>query len=134
MANSVMMYAVLGYAEDHPSRAIARKSIEKLLVIKDHEAYCQPCVSPIWDTALTAHAMIEAGGEAAQGAAKAALDWLKPMQVLDVEGDWIAQAPRRSARRLGVPVCESALSGSRRHRGRGDGDGSCARPRLRQQL
>ncbi len=93
MANSVMMYAVLGYAEDHPSRAIARKSIEKLLVIKDHEAYCQPCVSPIWDTALTAHAMIEAGGEAAQGAAKVALDWLKPMQVLDVEGDWIAKRP-----------------------------------------
>jgi squalene-hopene/tetraprenyl-beta-curcumene cyclase len=93
MANSVMMYAVLGYPADHPSRAIARKSIEKLLVVKDHEAYCQPCVSPIWDTALTAHAMIEAGGEAAQDAAKAALDWLKPMQVLDVEGDWIEKRP-----------------------------------------
>jgi squalene-hopene/tetraprenyl-beta-curcumene cyclase len=93
MANSVMMYDVLGYPADHPSRAIARKSIEKLLVIKDHEAYCQPCVSPIWDTALTAHAMIEAGGDAAHASAKAALDWLKPMQVLDVEGDWIEKRP-----------------------------------------
>jgi squalene-hopene/tetraprenyl-beta-curcumene cyclase len=93
MANSVMMYAALGYPEDHPLRAIARKSIEKLLVVKDDEAYCQPCLSPIWDTALTAHAMIEAGGETAGDAAKAALDWLKPMQVLDVEGDWIAKRP-----------------------------------------
>ena len=39
MANSVMMYDVLGYPEDHPDRAIARASIDKLLVIKDDEAY-----------------------------------------------------------------------------------------------
>ena len=93
MANSVMMYDVLGYAEDHPSRAIARKSIEKLLVVKDDEAYCQPCVSPIWDTALASHAVLEAGGDEARVAAKTALDWLKPMQVLDVEGDWIEKRP-----------------------------------------
>ena len=35
MANSVMMCDVLGYAKDHPDAAIARASIEKLLVIKD---------------------------------------------------------------------------------------------------
>src|SRR5690606_22161317 len=44
MANSVMMYDLLGYPEDHPDRAIARKSVENLLVIKEDEAYCQPCV------------------------------------------------------------------------------------------
>src|SRR5262245_34535041 len=38
MANSVMMFDVLGYAADHPLRAIARKSIEKLLVVHDNEA------------------------------------------------------------------------------------------------
>ena len=38
MANSVMMYDVLGYPPDHPDRAIARKSVENLLVVKDHEA------------------------------------------------------------------------------------------------
>ena len=59
MANSVMMYDVLGYAPDHPDRAIARLSVEKLLVVKDDEAYCQPCVSPVWDTALVAHALFE---------------------------------------------------------------------------
>ncbi|MET0869160.1 MAG: squalene--hopene cyclase [Pseudorhodoplanes sp.] len=93
MANSVMMYDVLGYREDHPDRAIARRSIDKLLVIKEDEAYCQPCVSPVWDTALTAHAMLEAGDERAKTAAKAGLDWLVPRQVLDVKGDWAVQRP-----------------------------------------
>ena len=52
MANSVMMFAVLGYPQTDPQRAIARKSVEKLLAVGEHEAYCQPCVSPIWDTGL----------------------------------------------------------------------------------
>jgi len=93
MANSVMMFAWLGYPEDHPDRAIARKSVENLLVIKDDEAYCQPCVSPVWDTALAAHAMLEAGGADNTAHAEAALDWLKPRQVLDVAGDWAEIRP-----------------------------------------
>jgi squalene-hopene/tetraprenyl-beta-curcumene cyclase len=91
MANSVMMFAVLGYAQDHPLRAIARQSVEKLLVVHAHEAYCQPCVSPIWDTGLTCHALLEAGDARAVAAAKRGLDWLVPKQVLDVRGDWIAR-------------------------------------------
>ena len=93
MANSVMMYDVLGYPEDHPDRAIARLSIDKLLVIKDDEAYCQPCVSPVWDTALTAHTMLEAGGDKAKAAAQAGLDWLVPRQELEVKGDWADARP-----------------------------------------
>lgn len=93
MANSVMMFDYLGYAEDHPHRAIARKSVENLLVIKDDEAYCQPCVSPVWDTALAAHAMLEVGTPDAIERAEAAIDWLKPRQVLDVAGDWAEVKP-----------------------------------------
>jgi squalene-hopene/tetraprenyl-beta-curcumene cyclase len=94
MANSVMMFDCLGYPEDHPHRAIARQSVEKLVVLReDGEIYCQPCVSPVWDTALTAHAMLEAGGEEAERRAEAALAWLKPRQVLDVKGDWAEQRP-----------------------------------------
>jgi squalene-hopene/tetraprenyl-beta-curcumene cyclase len=93
MENSVKMYAVLGYPEDHPDRKIARASLDKLLVIKDDEAYCQPCVSPVWDTALVAHTLLEAGGEKALASANRGLDWLKPLQVLDVKGDWIEQRP-----------------------------------------
>jgi len=93
MANSVMMFDLLGYAEDHPARAIARESVERLLVVREDEAYCQPCVSPVWDTALAAHAMLEAGGEADVARAEAGLAWLKPLQVLDVEGDWAEERP-----------------------------------------
>ncbi|MFO1247447.1 MAG: squalene--hopene cyclase [Alphaproteobacteria bacterium] len=93
MANSVMMYDVLGYPPEHPDRAIARLSVEKLLVIKDHEAYCQPCVSPVWDTALVAHALLETKDEKAESAVARGLEWLKPLQVLDVKGDWAEEKP-----------------------------------------
>ena len=93
MANSVMMFAVLGYPDNHPQRAIARKSVEKLLVVHEQEAYCQPCVSPIWDTGLTCHALLEVGGERVVGEVERGLDWLVPQQVLEVRGDWIARRP-----------------------------------------
>jgi squalene-hopene/tetraprenyl-beta-curcumene cyclase len=93
MANSVMMYDALGYAPDHPHRATARNAVERLLIFKDDEVYCQPCVSPVWDTALAAHAMLEVGSEDAVARANRALDWLRPRQVLDVAGDWADQRP-----------------------------------------
>ena len=93
MANSVMMFDALGYPQSDPQRAIARTSIEKLLVVHEHEAYCQPCVSPIWDTGLVSHALLEVGGERPTAAAKRGLDWLIPKQILDVRGDWIARRP-----------------------------------------
>jgi squalene-hopene/tetraprenyl-beta-curcumene cyclase len=91
MANSVMMYDALGVPDSDPRRAIARISVEKLLVVKADEAYCQPCVSPVWDTALVCHALLEAGG--AEQQMQRGLDWMLPRQVLDVKGDWIAARP-----------------------------------------
>jgi len=93
MANSVMMFDALGYPEQHPQRAIARKSIDKLLVVHEHEGYCQPCVSPIWDTGLTCHALLEVGGEHALTQVSKGLEWLVPKQILDVKGDWVARRP-----------------------------------------
>jgi squalene-hopene/tetraprenyl-beta-curcumene cyclase len=93
MANAVMMYDVLGYPADHPHRAIARQSVEKLLVIHEDEAYCQPCLSPVWDTSLAAHALLETGEARAEEAARRGLEWLRPLQILDVRGDWISRRP-----------------------------------------
>ena len=93
LANSVMMFDVLGYPPEHPDRAIARKSVEKLLVVGEDEAYCQPCVSPVWDTALVSHALMEVGGAEAATRAERALKWLEPLQVLDVKGDWAEERP-----------------------------------------
>ena len=93
MANSVMMFDVLGYPRSHPDYKIARASLDKLLVIKADEAYCQPCVSPVWDTALVCQTLLEVGSRPALDAARAGLDWLEPRQVLDVQGDWSVQRP-----------------------------------------
>jgi squalene-hopene/tetraprenyl-beta-curcumene cyclase len=93
MANSVMMYDALGYPPEHPQRAIARASIEKLLSVYGDEAYCQPCLSPIWDTGLACHALLETGDADGVRCAMKGLDWLRPRQVLDVKGDWIARRP-----------------------------------------
>jgi squalene-hopene/tetraprenyl-beta-curcumene cyclase len=93
MANTVMMFDALGRPPSDPHRAQAREALARLLVVKEDEAYCQPCVSPIWDTALASHAMLECGGEAAERSAERALDWLVPKQILQVAGDWADQRP-----------------------------------------
>ena len=93
MANSVMMYDVMGRPESDPDRAIARKAVELLLVVKEDEAYCQPCVSPVWDTALAAHALMEAKDDRADAAVARSLEWLAHRQVLDVKGDWAEERP-----------------------------------------
>jgi squalene-hopene/tetraprenyl-beta-curcumene cyclase len=93
MANSVMAFTALGYPEDHPDLVTAKASIEKLLVLKDDEGYCQPCVSPIWDTSLAVHAMMEAGAARDGAVVRKANEWMAARQITQVEGDWIWQRP-----------------------------------------
>ncbi|MGD8809098.1 MAG: squalene--hopene cyclase [Gammaproteobacteria bacterium] len=93
MANTVMAMTVLGYPEDHPDLVVAKEAIEKLLVLDEEKAYCQPCVSPIWDTALVAQAMLEAGADGDDPSIRKAMDWLADKQVLDVYGDWADNRP-----------------------------------------
>jgi squalene-hopene/tetraprenyl-beta-curcumene cyclase len=47
----------------------------------------------VWDTALAAHALLEAGDDKANASAATALGWLAERQVLDVKGDWAAKRP-----------------------------------------
>ena len=120
------MYACSAIRRIIPHRAIARASLDKLLVIKEDEAYCQPCVSPVWDTALVCPCAARGRRREGGRGREQGLDWLKPLQVLDVKGDWIARRPNVRPGRLGVPVRQRALSRPRRYRRRGDGDGSRA--------
>lgn len=88
MVNAVLALHALGYPPDHPRVVAARRAIDRLLVGHGERGYCQPCRSPVWDTALTAHALLEAG-EAPDGPVlRPALDWLRDRQILDVAGDW----------------------------------------------
>jgi len=93
MVNAVQMLDALGAASDDPDSAAARRALRRLLVDRGDEAYCQPCLSPVWDTALMSHALLEAGTPRALAAAQRALDWLQPLQILDTRGDWTERRP-----------------------------------------
>jgi squalene-hopene/tetraprenyl-beta-curcumene cyclase len=93
MVNALEVMVILGYPEDDPRRVTAKRALQKLLVEGPSSAYCQPCVSPIWDTALASLAMQESGDTAASDASMRALDWLLTRQLLDEPGDWRVNRP-----------------------------------------
>jgi squalene-hopene/tetraprenyl-beta-curcumene cyclase len=93
MANALMMFDCLGYPPDHPNCAAPAAALRKLLVFDGERGFCQPCVSPVWDTALACHALMEVGERQLDPAIRRALDWLEEKQVLDTVGDWAAARP-----------------------------------------
>ena len=100
MANAVLMYHCLGVPPDDPRVATAWAALEKLVCDRPAdedgspgETYVQPCLSPIWDTALAAHALLESGGARAERAVQRGLDWLLPHQITEFRGDWAVARP-----------------------------------------
>ncbi|HET9818287.1 MAG TPA: squalene--hopene cyclase [Rhodanobacteraceae bacterium] len=87
MVNAYEALALLGYPFGHPAQKQTRKAIDDLLVVHDHAAWCQPCVSPVWDTGLACLALQE-DAQAPNGAVRRALDWLAARQLRDAPGDW----------------------------------------------
>jgi squalene-hopene/tetraprenyl-beta-curcumene cyclase len=93
MVNAYESMLLLGFPADHPNVLIARQSIDKLLVIKEDHAYCQPCLSPVWDTALASLALQEADKQGNSASLQHAYDWLKSVQLSDEPGDWRVRRP-----------------------------------------
>jgi squalene-hopene/tetraprenyl-beta-curcumene cyclase len=94
MANSVMAFDALGYPRDHPHFKIAMAAIDKLLLARDEETvYCQPCLSPVWDTCLGTHAMMEAGETPDSETIMAACDWMAGREITETVGDWAVRRP-----------------------------------------
>jgi len=91
MVNAYEALDALGYGPGHPCRRTAKRALELLLVERGDMTYCQPCVSPVWDTGLAALALEEAGGAAE--AVTRALDWLAPRQLFDEPADWREYRP-----------------------------------------
>jgi squalene-hopene/tetraprenyl-beta-curcumene cyclase len=88
MVNAYEALVLLGYAKDHPFRQQACQALKNLLLIGSDSAYCQPCFSPVWDTALSSLALRAEGSAESFEAAERALNWLKPLQILDGPADW----------------------------------------------
>jgi len=102
MINAYEALDALGYNADHPYRQSAKKALQDLLVVKEHEAFCQPCNSPVWDTALATLALQETestqpahmdSDKTTMAATRKSLDWLKEQQLLDEPGDWREHRP-----------------------------------------
>jgi len=101
MANAYMALQCLNYAPDDTRVVKCRESLRKLVIEIDNElAYCQPCVSPVWDTGWAAVALLSPGSnptepdaEQYRQSVQQAIDWLLQRQITDVNGDWSLQAP-----------------------------------------
>jgi len=93
MAGAVMAYHALGRPWDDPDFAIARAAVEKLVLDKGEDAYVQPCLSPLWDTCLAVHALLEAGEDPQSPTMTRAFDWLGEREITKVAGDWVWQRP-----------------------------------------
>ena len=93
MVNVYESLVVLGYPKDHPTRKMARQAIDNLLTERNNTIYCQPSLSPIWDTALVSQALIETENNKPSIEVKNALDWLKDQQLSNEPGDWRIQKP-----------------------------------------
>ncbi|HUH94522.1 MAG TPA: squalene--hopene cyclase [Casimicrobiaceae bacterium] len=93
MVNAAEALELLGYPPDHRLRLEARQGLADLLVRHGSEAYCQPCFSTVWDTALTCLALEEDDDAPAETLSRA-LEWLAEKQLLEASGDWRASRPQ----------------------------------------
>jgi squalene-hopene/tetraprenyl-beta-curcumene cyclase len=87
----VMMLDLLGYPEDHPDRREATTQFMSLLVDDQRGFFFQPCFSVLWDTAIAAYALGEAG-EATPGALERSADWMLSKEIRR-KGDWSVKRP-----------------------------------------
>jgi len=88
MLNAMMALRVLGYKEDHPLVQKAEKDFAGLFVDEPDDFRIQPCLSPVWDTAITTIALAESGLKDHPALASAAT-WLEKKEVR-FEADWAA--------------------------------------------
>jgi squalene-hopene/tetraprenyl-beta-curcumene cyclase len=97
MVNAYEAMDLLGFPKEDERRVIAMESIRRLVVDQGDKAYCQPCVSPIWDTGLAALALQEVDKSEQDPQTRAqlkhALQWLCSKQLKDEPGDWQVKRP-----------------------------------------
>jgi squalene-hopene/tetraprenyl-beta-curcumene cyclase len=77
----------LGAAADDPETEWVMGQLDALAIEEDDTLRLQPCQSPVWDTALSLIAAVDAGQPADSDEVTAAVDWLLAREVRR-EGDW----------------------------------------------
>ncbi len=87
MVNSVLALHYLGYPKDHPAMVKGLQALENFCIDDAEGLRLQACVSPVWDTALNALAMLDAGMPPDHPAVEKSGVWLIENQVT-TGGDW----------------------------------------------
>ncbi|MBI2685406.1 MAG: squalene--hopene cyclase [Acidobacteria bacterium] len=91
MMYTIMALDLLGHAPGDPDRDEAEQQFLNLMVDDGKHFYFQPCFSVVWDTAIAAHALAEAGTAPPHSLARAA-EWLVGKEVRK-KGDWSVHRP-----------------------------------------
>src|SRR5262245_20827029 len=92
MIYTVVALECLGYEPDSAPVRWAHRQLEDLLIEEDGKVRVQPCVSPVWDTAIATIALADAGVPAYHPALLCAARWLLEKEVR-VAGDWQVRRP-----------------------------------------
>lgn len=92
MLNSIIALKALGRREDGPLMKKAVRDFEGLFVDDPHDFRIQPCLSPVWDTAINTVALAESGIDPAHPALQKAAKWLVEKEVR-IHADWIHKNP-----------------------------------------
>lgn len=87
MLNSIFALVALGYGPDDPLTCRETREFAKFEIEDDDTIRLQPCVSPVWDTAIAMVALEEAGLAPDEPALVQAADWILSKQILG-PGDW----------------------------------------------
>ncbi len=90
---SAMALKGLGYRSEHPVIRKALEASRELIWDYGDRMLYQPCVSPNWDTALAAKALIDSGWDRGDPALTKATRWLIDHQIFR-PGDWSVKRPR----------------------------------------
>ncbi|MCU0588058.1 MAG: squalene--hopene cyclase [Syntrophobacteraceae bacterium] len=87
MVYSILALHYLGYPLEHPAVARGLRAMEDFCLEDVQGLRMQSCISPVWDTALTALALLDCGVAPEHPALRKAAEWLIEKQVL-TGGDW----------------------------------------------
>ena len=92
MMNSIFALLALGHSPDDPLTAREIGEFSRFEIEQEDTIRVQPCVSPVWDTAIAMVALEEAGLPPDHPALVQAADWLLENQILG-SGDWVRKTP-----------------------------------------
>ena len=87
MLNCLIALRALGYSKTNPIYAKAEKDFAGLFIDDPEDFRIQPCLSPVWDTAINIISLAESGVSAEHPALQKAAEWLVNKEV-QIRGDW----------------------------------------------